>query len=85
MDIQNSHGISQGESDENQRNWSEKQWKNRLQQSNRNYDYTRRNLNFEIADGKVQKIDTSKSIDQKNARDVRSSWNAMAERPQPET
>ena len=65
MDIQNSHGISQGESDENQRNWSEKQWKNRLQQSNRNYDYTRRNLNFEIADGKVQKIDTSKSIDQK--------------------
>lgn len=65
MDIQNSHGISQGESDENQRNWSEKQWENRLQQSNRNYDYTRRNLNFEIADGKVQKIDTSKSIDQK--------------------
>lgn len=65
MDIQNSHGISQGESDENQRNWSEKQWKNRLQQSNRNYDYTRHNLNFEIADGKVQKIDTSKSIDQK--------------------
>lgn len=65
MDIQNSHGISQGESDENQRNWSEKQWKNRLQQENRNYDYTRRNLNFEIADGKVQKIDTSKSIDQK--------------------
>lgn len=65
MDIQNSHGISQGESDENQRNWSEKQWQNKLQMSDRNYDYTRRNLNFEIADGKVQKIDTSKSIDQK--------------------
>lgn len=65
MDIQNSHGISQGESDENQRNWSEKQWQNKLQMSDRNYDYTRRNLNFEIADGKVQKIDTSKSIGQK--------------------
>ena len=65
MDIQNSHGISQGESDENQRNWSEKQWQNKLQMSDRNYDYTRRNLNFEIADGKVQKIETSKSIDQK--------------------
>lgn len=65
MDIQNSHGISQGESDENQRNWSEKQWQNKLQMSDRNYDYTRRNLNFEIANGKVQKIDISKSIDQK--------------------
>ena len=65
MDIQNSHGISQGESDENQRNWTEKQWENKLQISGRNYDYTRRNLNFEIVDGKVQKIDTSKSIDQK--------------------
>lgn len=65
MDIKNSHGISQGESDENQRNWTEKQWKNKLQMSGRNYDYTRRFLNFEIADGKVQKIDTTKSIDQK--------------------
>lgn len=65
MDIQNSHGISQGESDEKQRNWSEKQWRNKLQMSGRNYDYTRRNLNFEIFEGKVQRIDTSKSIDQK--------------------
>ena len=65
MDIKNSHGISQGESDENQRNWTEKQWKNKIQMSGRNYDYSRRNLNFEVAGGKVQKIDTSKSIDQK--------------------
>ena len=65
MDIQNSHGISQGESDENQRKWSEKQWLNRSMMTGRNYDYTRRNLNFEIVDGKVQKIDTTKSIDQK--------------------
>lgn len=65
MDIQNSHGISQGESDENQRRWSDKQWANRLLINDRNYDYTRRNLNFEIVNGKVQKIDTSKTIDQK--------------------
>ena len=59
MDIQNSHGISQGESDENQRNWTEKQWENKLQISGRNYDYTRRNLNFEIVNGKVQNIYTA--------------------------
>lgn len=65
MDIKNLHSVSQGESDENLRNWSEKQWQNKLQQSERNYDYTRSNLNFEITNGKVQKIDTSKSIEQK--------------------
>lgn len=65
MDIQNLHSVSQGESDENQRNWSEKQWENKSQMSGRNYDYTRRDLNFEIVAGKVQKIDTSKSIEQK--------------------
>lgn len=65
MDIQNLHSVSQGESDENQRKWSEKQWENKSQMSGRNYDYTRRNLNFEIVNGQVQKIDTSKPIEQK--------------------
>ena len=65
MDIQNLHSVSQGESDENQRKWSEKQWENKSQMSGRNYDYTRRNLNFEIVNGQVQKIDTSKPMEQK--------------------
>ena len=61
-------GISQMESNEQQRNWSEEQWKNKTKDSLANYDPTRASLNFEVVKGgMVQPIDKSKSIAQKMA------------------
>lgn len=61
-------GISQMESNEQQRNWSEEQWKNKAKDSLANYDPTRASLNFEVVKGgMVQPIDKSKSIAQKMA------------------
>ena len=61
-------GISQLESDDLQRNWSEEQWKNKAKDSLANYDPTRALLNFEVVKGGVvQPIDKSKSIAQKMA------------------
>ena len=61
-------GISQMESNEQQRNWSDEQWENKAKDSLANYDPTRAALNFEVVKGGVvQPIDKSKSIAQKMA------------------
>lgn len=72
MDIQaNSEGVSQAESNEQQRKWDEKQWRNKAADSLSNYDPTRTHLNFEVVRGGiVQPIDTSKSIAQKIAENL---------------
>ena len=64
-------GISQMESNEQQRNWSDEQWKNKAKDSLANYDPTRASLNFEVTKGGVvQPIDKSKSIAQKMAENL---------------
>ena len=67
MDIRpNSDGISQAESNEQQRNWSEDFLRKKSNDPMANYDPTRTHLNFEVArSGIVQPIDKSKSIMQK--------------------
>ena len=67
MDIRpNSDGISQAESNEQQRNWSEDFLRKNSNDPMANYDPTRTHLNFEVArSGIVQPIDKSKSIMQK--------------------
>ena len=64
MDIRpNSDGISQAESNEQQRNWSEDFLRKKSNDPMANYDPTRTYLNFEVArSGIVQPIDKSKSI-----------------------
>ena len=64
-------GVSQKESDEQQRNWTAMQWKKKAADSLANYDPTRAKLNFEVVrGGVVQPIDTSKSIAQKMAENL---------------
>ena len=72
MDMRSeTNGISQRESDEQQRNWTAQQWRKKASDSLANYDPTRAKLNFEIArGGVVQPIDTSKSIAQKMAENL---------------
>ena len=74
MDIHaNSSGITQAESNEQQRNWNDKMWSVKASDSLSNYDPTRKHLNFEVAKGGiVQPIDTSKSIAQKIAESLAS-------------
>lgn len=69
MDVRsNTEGISPMESNEQQRNWTDKHWQNKANDSLANYDPTRAHLNFEVTKGGiVQPIDTSKSISQKMA------------------
>ena len=64
MDIRpNSDGISQAESNEQQRNWSEDFLRKKSNDPMANYDPTRTHLNFEVVRGGiVQPIDKSKSI-----------------------
>ncbi len=65
------NGVSQFESDEQQRNWNEKKWIQKSKDSLANYDMTRSSLNFEVTRGGViQPIDTSKSIAQKMAENL---------------
>lgn len=65
------NGVSQFESDEQQRNWDEKKWLLKSKDSLANYDMTRSSLNFEVTRGGViQPIDTSKSIAQKMAENL---------------
>lgn len=65
------NGVSQFESDEQQRNWDEKKWLQKSKDSLANYDMTRSSLNFEVTRGGViQPIDTSKSIAQKMAENL---------------
>ena len=74
MDIHaNSSGITQAESNEQQRNWNDKMWSVKASDSLSNYDPTRKHLNFEVAKGGIiQPIDTSKSIAQKMAESLAS-------------
>ena len=64
MDIRpNSDGISQAESNEQQRNWSKDFLQKKSNDPMANYDPTRTHLNFEVVRGSiVQPIDKSKSI-----------------------
>ena len=64
MDIRpNSDGISQAESNEQQRNWSKDFLQKKSNDPMANYDPTRTHLNFEVVRGGiVQPIDKSKSI-----------------------
>ena len=64
MDIRpNSDGISQAESNEQQRNWTEDFLRKKSNDPMSNYDLTRTHLNFEVARGGViQLIDKSKPI-----------------------
>ena len=64
MDIRpNSDGISQAESNEQQRNWSEDFLRKKSNDPMANYDPTRTNLNFEVVRGSiVQPIYKSKFI-----------------------
>lgn len=65
-DMRPGKGITVAESDEQQRNWSDERWERGQKEGN--YDRTRAHLNFEVAKGgKIQPIDTSKSITQKMA------------------
>lgn len=66
MDIRpNSNGITTLESDEQQRNWTEEHSKKKVDDPLANYDPTRYHLNFEVVKGgKVQPIDTSRTIAQ---------------------
>lgn len=64
----NKDGISQAESNEQQRNWSEAFLKRKAADPLANYDPTRTRLNFEVTRGGIiQPPDTSKSIMQKMA------------------
>ena len=74
MDIHaNNSGITQAESNEQQRNWNDKVWNLKASDSLSNYDPTRKHLNFEVAKGGIiQPIDTSKSIAQKMAESLAS-------------
>ena len=67
MDMRsNTDGISNAESNEQQRKWTNNLWDKKAKDSLANYDPSRAHLNFEVTKGgKVQPIDTSKSIQQK--------------------
>lgn len=69
-DMRPGKGMTAAESDEHQRNWSDSRWERAKEEGN--YDPTRSHLNFEIAKGgKVQPIDTTKSIAQRMADRLR--------------
>lgn len=72
MDIHvNSSGITQAESNDQQRNRNDKTWKMKASDSLSNYDPTRKHLNIEVAKGgTIQPIDTLKSIAQKMAESL---------------
>lgn len=62
IDFSPGKGMTVAQSDEHQRNWSERGWESALAKGN--YDPTREHLNFEIRNGKIQPVDKSKSIPQ---------------------
>ena len=58
--------ITRAESNEQQRNWSKVFLAQKAEHPLKNYDPTRTHLNFEVTKGgKIQPIDTSRTIDQK--------------------
>ncbi|MCC8037774.1 MAG: plasmid recombination protein [Bacteroidales bacterium] len=69
LDIRGDKGVPGGMSDEIQRRWSEKAWAKAVR--NGNYDRSRAHLNFEIVRGKIQPIDTKRSIPKRIAKEVK--------------
>ena len=70
MDIRPGKGMTTGQSDEHQRNWTERGWE--WASKHGNYDRTRERLNFEvIKGGKVVPVDKSKSIPDRMAETLR--------------
>lgn len=70
MDIRPGKGITAGQSDEHQRNWTERGWV--WASKHGNYDRTREKLNFEIVKGgKVVPVDKSKSIPERMTETLR--------------
>ena len=70
MDIRPGKGMTAGQSDEHQRNWTERGWE--WASKHGNYDRTREKLNFEIVKGgKVVPVDKSKSIPERMAETLR--------------
>ena len=65
MDMRPSKGITTAQSDEHQRQWTEKGWQHAV--GSGNYDPTRKHLNFEIVRGKAQPIDKRMSIPERIA------------------
>lgn len=66
MDIRPGKGMTVGQSDEHQRNWTAKGWDWAV--SHGNYDPARETLNFEVSrDGKIVPVDKSKTIPKKMA------------------
>lgn len=64
FDFRASAGMTTDQSNEHQRKWTERGWKDAVKRMN--YDRSRQLLNFEIAKGGiVQPIDKSKSIPQR--------------------
>lgn len=63
-------GFTTAQSNEHKRNWSEKGWEHAVRIGN--YDRTREHLNFEIVDGKIVKVDKTKSIPQRIAEILQS-------------
>lgn len=61
LDIRPGKGMSVGQSDEHQRNWTEKGWEWATKHGN--YDRNREHLNFEIVKGGIiQPVDKSRTI-----------------------
>lgn len=70
MDIRPGKSMTTGQSDEHQRNWTERGWE--WASKHGNYDRTRERLNFEvIKGGKVVPVDKSKSIPDRMAENLR--------------
>ncbi len=69
LDIDSSKGFAASVGDEIQRRWSEKAWEKATR--NGNYDRSRAHLNFEIVKGKIQPIDTKRSIPKRIAQEVK--------------
>ncbi len=68
MNLKARKGMSNGQSREHQRNWSENGWKEAL--ATGNFDRAREHLNFEIVGGKIMPVDKSKSIGQRLAENL---------------
>jgi hypothetical protein len=69
LDFRAGKGFTKAQSDEHQRNWSERSWDWAV--SHGNYDRTREHLNFEIVKGcKIQPVDKSKSIPARMAENL---------------
>jgi hypothetical protein len=70
IDMRPSKGITAAQSDEHQRNWSDRGWD--WAEKHGNYDRSREHLNFEVArGGVVQPIDRSLTIPQRMAENLR--------------